>query len=466
LAGLEERLFAENSTTRIAIWGLGGVGKTQLVLELVYRTKDQNPSCSIIWIPATNIESLEQSYLEVARKLSIPGWGEETADVKRLVQAYLSKESAGQWLLVFDNADDIDMWIAKSRSGQGSGRLVEYLPSSKQGCIIFTTRDRKTAVKLAHHNVVKVPEMDENVATQLLRKCLVDKDLIKERQDTIALLAQLTYLPLAIVQAAAYINENGIQLADYLLLLSDQEENVANVLSEDFEDDGRYPDVMNPVATTWLISFQQIQHCDPLAADYLSLMACVDSKDIPLSLLPSGSSRKKEMDAIGTLDAYSFISKRPAYPTIDLHRLVHLATRNWLRKEELLARWTEKAIVRLEEVFPDFDHKNRSIWRMYLPHARYALECDINDEGRKHWIDLAERYGKSLYSDGRWDEAEVVFVRVVEAQKKTFGAEHPSTLISKGNLALIYQCQGRLKEAEELGVQAREAGKRVQTRSI
>jgi hypothetical protein len=119
---------------------------------------------------------------------------------------------------VSDNADDIDMWISKSE--QGSGRLIEYLPRSKQGSIIFTTRDKKAAVKLAHQNIVEVPEMDENVAVQLLQKCLINQNLINNQQDTRALLAQLTYLPLAIIQAAVYINENEIALINYLSLLA------------------------------------------------------------------------------------------------------------------------------------------------------------------------------------------------------------------------------------------------------
>jgi hypothetical protein len=111
----------------------------------------------------------------------------------------------------------------------------------------------------------------------------------------------------------------------------------------------------------WLISFEQIRQRNLLAADYLSFMAYIDSKNIPQSLLPVGPSRKKEINAIGTLDAYSFITKRSADQALNLHRLVHLATRNWLRKQELITQWTEKAITRLEEVFPDTDHQNRSI---------------------------------------------------------------------------------------------------------
>ena len=79
------------------------------------------------------------------------------------MQAHLSKESTGRWLLVFDNADDLDMWIAKAGSRlqprQGSHPLIDYLPKSKQGAVIFTTRDRKIAVKLAQQNVINVPAM-------------------------------------------------------------------------------------------------------------------------------------------------------------------------------------------------------------------------------------------------------------------------------------------------------------------
>jgi hypothetical protein len=202
------------------------------------------------------MESLHQAYLDVARQLGIADCEEDKADVKRLVQDYLSKESAGQWLLVFDNADDINMWIAEAGSEPGSGRLIEYLPRSEQGCIVFTSRDRKTAVKLAHQNIAEVPEMDEDVATQLLQKCLIHPGLVNNGSDTKALLKELTYLPLAVVQAAAYINENEITFADYLLLLADQEEDVIDLLSKEFEDDGRYHNIKNPVATTWLISFE------------------------------------------------------------------------------------------------------------------------------------------------------------------------------------------------------------------
>ena len=461
LAKVEAKLFAGGQTTKVAITGLGGIGKTQLVLELVYRIRDRYKDCLVIWIPATNTESLYQAYQEVTRQLKIPGSDEDKADTKKLVEGYLSKESAGRWLLVFDNADDVNMWINQSRTGPGSGRLIDYLPRSDQGCIVFTTRDRKAAIKLAYRNIVKVPEMDEDVAIQLLQKCLVNPDLVNNRLDAIALLKELTYLPLAIIQAAAYINENRITFTDYLSLLADQEEEVIDLLGEEFEDNGRYNNIKNPVAITWLISFEQIRHRNPLAADYLSFMACIDAKDIPQSLLPVGTSRKKEIDAIGTLDAYSFIIKRAADVALDLHRLVHLTTRNWLQQHNLITQWTEKAITRLDEVFPDHGHQNRSVWRTYLPHVSYVLISNVVAKDKEKRIALAWRFGMCLYTDGRYNEAEPLFVEETKRRKRVLGAEHSSTLTSIGNLASTYQNQGRWTEAEDLDVQVMETRKRV-----
>jgi tetratricopeptide (TPR) repeat protein len=461
LAGLEEKLFVGEQSTKMAIVGLGGIGKTQLALELAYRTRAKYRNCSVFWIPATDMDSLQQAYRDVAQQLRIPGRDEEKADVKKLVQAHLSQADAQPWLCVFDNADDLSMWICSSGSEPGSGGLKEYLPKSKQGCILFTTRDKKTAVKLVGQNFIEVPEMDEDGAMQLLQKSLAEPGALASKQDAKSLLRELTYLPLAIVQAAAYINENSIAPSDYLSLLHEQEADVIDLLSEDFEDDGRYRSVKNPVATTWLISFEQIRRRDPLAADYLSFMGCIDRKDIPESLLPAGASRKKEIEAVGTLRAYSFIIKRSEKMVFDLHRLVHLATRSWLQKEGALYQWSQVAIERLDELFPDDEHQNRAQWRVLLPHAAYTLRLDIVAQDNSRRLDLAWKYANSLYSDGRYQEAEVPFKEVFQTRKNVLGEEHPDTLTSMNNLASTYWNQGRWKEAEELEVRVMETKKRV-----
>jgi NB-ARC domain len=323
LARLDGMLFKGDRTTKIAITGLGGIGKTQLALELVYLTWSKHKDCSIIWIPAANMESLNQAYFDAAKQLGVSRCEENKTDVKQLVQDCLSNESAGQWLLVFDGADDVNMWTGNPN--EDSDRLIEYLPKSKQGTIIFTTRDRGTAVKLAQ-TFIEVPEMDASAAEQLLQRCLLDQNLIDSREDTTNLLVQLTHLPLAIAQAAAYINGNGTTLEEYLSLLAAGEEDVIELLSEEYKD----RDARNSVGMTWLRSFDQIRQRNPLAYELLYFLACEGGKEIERSRLPRGPSRKSNVDAMGLLSAYYFIEVKRDF--CSLHPLVRLAARSWFRE--------------------------------------------------------------------------------------------------------------------------------------
>jgi hypothetical protein len=88
--------------------------------------------------------------------------------------------------------------------------------------------------------VVSVDEMDDATARGLLEKSLIYQDLLMDDQVTADLLFKLTHLPLTIVQAASYINENQISLSEYATLLDDTEQNIIDILSEEFEDEGRY----------------------------------------------------------------------------------------------------------------------------------------------------------------------------------------------------------------------------------
>jgi hypothetical protein len=58
LPQLKGRLFVGEQTTKVIVTVLGGIGKTQLVLILVYRIRDKYRNYLVIWIPVTNMESL------------------------------------------------------------------------------------------------------------------------------------------------------------------------------------------------------------------------------------------------------------------------------------------------------------------------------------------------------------------------------------------------------------------------
>jgi hypothetical protein len=130
---LQELITMKDGPRKVAITGLGGVGKTQVALELAYRVRDRDTECSIFWLACTSYEVMEQTYLNIAQAVGLPDV--KPAEVKEQVKRYLSSEQAGKWLLIFDNADDMDMWLSDDRAGPA---LDDFLPQSEQGRILFT----------------------------------------------------------------------------------------------------------------------------------------------------------------------------------------------------------------------------------------------------------------------------------------------------------------------------------------
>ncbi|KAH7128792.1 kinesin light chain 3 [Dendryphion nanum] len=452
LADLEARLFREEQTTTVAIVGPGGTGKSHLALELAYRTKQKRKGSSVFWVDAGDIDSLHQGYSNIAQKLDLPGWEDDKVDVKTLVKQRLSAKGAGHWLLIFDNADDIGP--AQTTS------LVDYLPKSDLCSILFTTTNYNTAERLASQNAVELGAMVPETAQRMLENYLGTLALPSLQQEAKLLLEELSHLPLAIVQAAAYINTRGITLQEYRSKLVRQEK---EALERSSRSSGNVPQVDSTeraIAMTLLISVDQIRETNTLAANYLFLAASVERKDIPLDLLEASSPRERE-DTIKVLSSYALVTRRPADSAFDLHRLVHRALREWLEKEEQLGQYTQDATKRLVNIFPDYTHDNRSKWRRLLPHALYALLHSVTEQKSEERLELAWKCAMTLYSDGRYDECEKLEVQVMETSLRVLGDEHPNTLTSIANLASTYRNQGRWTEAEKLEVQVMETSLRV-----
>ncbi|KAJ6028611.1 Tetratricopeptide-like helical [Penicillium herquei] len=452
---LEHLISHTSGGTKIAIHGLGGIGKTQIALELAYRIREKGSGCSVFWVPCVSYGSMEQAYMSIASALGISNT--EPTKVKEKVKAHLSQESVAKWLLIFDNADDTEMWIEGSST---TPPLKNILPRTGNGHILFTSRNRKLAVKLAAPNVLSVPDVDQTTALNILKKSVIRKDLLREinMNTADALLEQLGFLPLAISQAAAYINENDISLSDYLSLLKEEESSATELLSEEFEDDARYTEIQNPVITTWLISFQQIQQLDELAADYLSFIACINPRDIPQAILPPAPSAKKRVDALGVLKAYSFVSEHESHNLISLHRLVHLAMRNWMRKTKVIDHWIHQAALQLCELSINDD---RGLRRDCLPHALYLTNGEEFQHVYLKYIEFMWEVGLSLSHFGRYNEASSIFTKNLEVVEEALGPEHPDTLTGLRRLAFLFKVQDKYNESEAIYLRVLEGFKKT-----
>ncbi|KAG7402728.1 Nephrocystin-3 [Fusarium oxysporum f. sp. rapae] len=445
LTELQGLLF-NTGCRKVALVGLGGIGKTQIALQLAYQIKEKKQDYSVFWVPALSRASFEQACVQIMDACDIPATNNNNADAVESVRQYLSSKRAGKWLLVVDNADDAQTVMGSMGAESG---IYRSLPQSDEGQILFTTRYRKVAVSVAGRNILEVPAMGRDEARSYLKEALIQEISSSDEQVIDHLLTLLTHLPLAITQAAAYLNENQISLTKYLQLFEKTDRDRIELLSAEFQDDTRYEQSQDPVATTWFISFNQIRKADELASRILMFLAYVEPKAVPQSMLPEGESQQQLTRAIGMLCGYRFLDRRGSSEVFDMHSLVHLATRSWVAANESEKEQSQLAIARLKEVFPTDKWENRDVWRQYLPHAIKLLRCP-EDDWSEELCELGYWVGRCLVVDGRVTEAVELLEHVVAIRKKTLAENHPDRLASQHELARAYEANGQIKEAVKL----------------
>ncbi|KAH7231616.1 P-loop containing nucleoside triphosphate hydrolase protein [Fusarium redolens] len=444
IAKLKRLLFTDLDSQRVALVGLGGIGKSQIALELAYLIKNDIQSHehrSVIWMPALSLASFEQACTTIINKFGIKYASDE--DPKETFRKFLSSDKAGKWFLIIDNADDISVLY---RSEQQPGGIADFLPYNDDGRILFTTRSQEVAVHVAQNNVVEIPEMDRTEARALLHKSLIKKDQMQNTALIDELLHELTHLPLAIMQASAYINTTKILIKQYLQLLQNTDQDRVELLSHGFHDGSHYRSAQGAVATTWVVSFNQIRDMDKDALKLLSFAAYIEPKAIPRTLLPELGSEQKMTHAIGTLCGYNFFSQREGSDTLDIHSLVHLMTRVWNEAQGLRKEMQQMVLARVAEVFPTDEWENRHLWRQYLPHAIKLLATEWSAEDKAS-CKLGFWVGRCLLVEGRVRESMARLEGVLTYQETILAENHPDRLASQQDLARAYLANGQVKKA-------------------
>ncbi|KAH6975384.1 hypothetical protein BKA56DRAFT_489658 [Ilyonectria sp. MPI-CAGE-AT-0026] len=455
------------------LFGLGGIGKTQIALAYVHCLHEKHPEVSVFWVYASSAERFRQSFRTIARECKIPGYDDPKVDVLILVKGWLESDAREQWLMVIDNADDMDLFFNSPSPGHAintiarNGDFADYIPSSKYGAIVVTTRNKQVGARLTKGlNLIEVKGMDEKESTSLLQGKLEGEHF--NSKDLPELSSKLDHLPLALAQAAAFIQENSMSVDRYLQLL-EGDQGLVELLSEDFETVGRESDTPKAVAKTWMFSFQKIQGQNLFASELLSLMSLFDRQAIPrVFLLNYGERNKgfgslKELEqAVGVLKAFSLISEESG-GNLNMHRLVQLVTRKWLITNKTIGRYEGQAILTISYLFANGMFESRTSCSAYLPHANAVLKGSTSELREE-----AEARGRLLYHmtgymmfEGKWKDAEKLGEQAVDILKQVLGEETLGTLASLSNLALTYQKQGRWGQAEKLGLQAVKSQKRI-----
>jgi tetratricopeptide (TPR) repeat protein len=327
---------------------------------------------------------------------------------------------------------------------------------------IFTTRTREIAVRLAGSNIIALGKLEETEATELLRKRLAPEHhhQLKDHDTVDKILVMLFFHALAIVQAIAFINRNDITLHDYIALYESSEGDAVDLLNEDFRDHTRYREATNAVSRTWYISFEQIQKQDSIAAQHLFFMACTASNDIRAFMFPPDYTKTEHIKAIGTLKAYAFITERAiqvdgprnysqTYKQFDVHPLVHLAIRAWLKARLQWTVWLEKTLTRLLAITPWETYDDRDYWKTYLNHGIHVANLpEVKDKVDR--VRLLDRLGSCEAELGRYQAAEQSFRQAYEQGRMMLGEEDIHTLMIKGRMGKAISLQGRWADAENI----------------
>ncbi|ETS84458.1 hypothetical protein PFICI_02483 [Pestalotiopsis fici W106-1] len=430
---------------RIAIEGLGGIGKTQIALEAAFQLHETYPDCAVFWVTAVTRATFENGYREIGRELDITDIDDDEADVNALVVSALNNRSSN-WLLIIDNLDDMDMLAATDNNPA----LSNHLPFSTKGAILFTTRNHEVTVNLdvGLDQTITIEKMSESEAMKMLKEGLKARQT-RDQYSTKVLLELLAHLPLAIKQAAAYMARTGMTTKQYLESYRRSDTSRITFLNRNFADRGRHQETANPISQTWLVSFDHIKKHHPLAARYLNLICFLAEEDIPLELFPEEDLETNQREeAIGVLLGYSFITERDDGDSFDIHRLVRLATRNSMEQtdaDEYLTIIAEKLL----QQYPYPERGNIYICMRYTPHVEAVLSSkgtNLDPECKEELLERLSNYTK-LQKD---DIALKMHQDELRLRQEELGPTHEDTLTSMHSLALLLAALGRHNQAQQI----------------
>jgi hypothetical protein len=171
----------------------------------------------VFWVHASSATRFEESYRNIAARLQFPGWNEPKVDVLGIVHRWLSDESNVRWTMVVDNADDATVMFEPWSGETGTTRAApstahsvsDFLPLSSHGLILITSRSREVVERLQvfSEDVLNLEPMEVDVAKSLFSKKLKKGGRETSPDDLVRLVKYLDCMPLAITQAAAYIEQ-------------------------------------------------------------------------------------------------------------------------------------------------------------------------------------------------------------------------------------------------------------------
>jgi len=419
----------------VALTGLGGIGKTQLVLEYIYRhTKHYN---AILWINAETVDSILSSFDAVYANLQCP----EQKGSRSIVEIVLRwLEVHKDWLLIYDNVGSISM-------------LKPFLPVSSQGVILITTR-LQTLEGLAYMLELLPLSQEESVKFLFYRSGIINTvDSIENLQSSLKEQAQnlaekTSGVPLALDQIGAYIEQARCSMANYFNYYQIYSTSLLNERSEAAD----HPD---SIVKTIMHSFERVICTNTVSADLLRICAFLAPDGIPEEILFEGARAYTEGfiydslvfdDALKILMSHSLIRRDSVHHRIIMHILVQDVLKNSM--DEISSRlWAERTVFFMNAALPDLDYSNAKNYEHCLSHLLCCVQL-IDDWKIVSLSSLRLLYQTSQYfmALGCFEEATALLQRCLHVREQILGPGHTDLLDPLGSPAELYDSIRKLSQ--------------------
>ena len=469
------------------LYGLGGVGKTQVAREYAHRFRADYEL--VWWVEAEQPDRVVSSLAELAAELGLASDGNVTDAATAALQALRRGVPCTRWLLIFDNVEDLDQALDMLPSETGS------ISDGLYGHILVTCRNRPVSsrVETIEVDVFTRGESVEHLCRRVNKLPARDADRVADAVGD---------LPLAVEVAAAWLAETATPVDAYVEQLKAQTTKVLSL--------GRAEDYAERIGATWNISIDRLRGESRAAVRLLELCAFFSAEPISMKLIGSSSMlgfllpydpdlRDGYMlgKVIRALNRFALAKVDPADNSIQVHRLVQAAVRSGLSADEQERTMHEVHNI-LAEVSPsepgDQDNKvnNPRHWpsfELIWPHLGPSgiVDCDeekgrlllvdrvryllkrgelesargLGDQLNDTWtrklgeddrttLNLRFELANALRSQGKYQDAYAMDVDTRDRQTRILSAGHPNTLTTSGSLAADLRGLGRFAEALEL----------------
>lgn len=420
-----------------SIRGLGGVGKTQIVIEYAHRFADHYDI--VWWVDAEDPSTIPIQLGPLAVDLGIASITESNIALE-LVKAELRRRN--RWLMIFDNVEDVD-------------KIRKVLPSGSGHVLITTRRPRFGSLgPVLNLDILRRPE-----AVEFLR----GRVLTMEESTANELAEELGDLPLGLAQAASYLEETSTPPEIYLALLSSH--------ANEMRSRGRVDDYPLNLESVWSISIRNLRSASPASIDLLSLCSWMAPDEIPLDLfirnsstLPASLSQLIAVNSVawnecvGHLTTFS-LARRTKQGLI-LHRLTqavgrslsqHCAGNPLATTTELLAR-----DMQIHNDGYDRSAEAWARWRVLLPHVLFVIDQGLRDTRIPRDQIASLMHGAAIYLQTDLKRAKSLLRGALRLYEEIHLSGQPAIGNVLTNLGWLLEDSGQWDEACEILRRARE----------